>query len=139
MTFVPQDLHGYGVVVDVDGTISEDDTALGYHERRPNVEVIDRLNWLHQRGVKIIIYTARNMRTYDGNIGLINLNTLPVLLSWLRRHGVRHDEVHVAKPWCGPDGLYVRENAIRPSDFVELDLDALVDLVKHSRALPVDH
>ena len=125
-----QDLRGVGIIVDVDGTIAEDDPDLSYNERRPVLGVIDRINRLHQRGAKIIIYTARNMRTYDGNVGLINLQTLPVLVDWLRSHGVCHDEVHIGKPWCGPNGLYVKKNAIRPSAFTGMEFNALLELLK---------
>lgn len=86
-----KDLCGVGIVVDVDGTIAADDSSLGYHERRPIVEVINRINRLKKRGARIIIYTARNMRTFEGNVGLINLHTLPTLLDWLTRNGVCHD------------------------------------------------
>ena len=132
-----KDLCGVGIVVDVDGTIAADDSSLGYHERRPIVEVINRINRLKKRGARIIIYTARNMRTFEGNVGLINLHTLPTLLDWLTRNGVCHDEVYVGKPWCGPNGLYAKKNAMRPSAFTTLEFDDLVELLKDLRTSEV--
>ena len=32
-----------------------------------------------KKGFDIVIHTSRNMRTYNGNIGYINLNTIPVI------------------------------------------------------------
>lgn len=111
------------LVVDVDGTLTRDDADLPYCDREPRRDVIARVNQLHGRGVRIVIYSARNMRTYGGNLGLINLHTLPVLVAWLDRHGVRYDEIHMGKPWCGTEGFYVRRNGIRPDRFVTLSLD----------------
>src|SRR5690606_29179535 len=57
------------------------------------------------------------MNTYGGNVGLINANTLPIILDWLARHEVPFDEVVVGKPWCGEGGFYVDDRALRPSEF----------------------
>jgi len=38
--------------------------------------------------------------------------------------------LHVGKPWCGEDGFYVDDKAVRPSEFLALDyagLRALLD------------
>jgi capsule biosynthesis phosphatase len=93
------------------------------------LDVIDRVNALHAAGVRIIVYSARNMRTYAGNVGLINKHTLPVLISWLAKHGVRYDEIHMGKPWCGLEGFYVKARSLRPSRFVDLPLDTLQRLI----------
>jgi len=60
------------------------------------------------------------MRTYEGNIGLINANTLPIIHDWLTRHKIPFDEILVGKPWCGFEGFYVDDKTIRPSEFVNL-------------------
>ena len=69
------------------------------------------------------------MRTYQGNIGKINANTLPVILDWLDRYSVPYDEVIVGKPWPGPDGYYIDDRAIRPSEFLSLSHDEILDLL----------
>jgi capsule biosynthesis phosphatase len=122
-------LAGTRLLVDVDGTLAFDDSSLPYCKRLPRHDVIARVNDLHARGVRIIIYSARNMRTYSGNLGLINKNTLPVLLSWLDRHEVKFDEIHMGKPWCGTEGFYVRDSTIRPDQFVSLAMDEIRDLL----------
>jgi capsule biosynthesis phosphatase len=117
------------LIVDVDGTLAQDDTNLPYSDRLPRRDVIARVNELHRRGVQITIYSARNMRTYESNLGLINLHTLPVLLSWLEHHGVCYHEIHMGKPWCGTEGFYVRSNGIRPDRFVELPLEDIEEML----------
>jgi capsule biosynthesis phosphatase len=118
------------LVVDLDGTLTIDAPGVPYADKAPNLAMIAKLREYKAEGFEIAIATARNMRTYAGSIGHINANTLPVVLAWLDRHGVPYDEVHVGKPWCGDDGFYIDDKAIRPSEFLRLDragIKALLD------------
>lgn len=110
------------LIVDVDGTLTLNDNSVPYIEQKPRSELIARINALHALGIRIVIYSARNMRTYKGNLGLINKNTLPILMEWLERHGVCYDEIHIGKPWCGSDGFYIQSGSIRPNRFVSLPM-----------------
>lgn len=114
------------LLVDVDGTLTIDEPDISYASRRPRSDVIDKINALHERGVEVILYSARNMRSYKGNLGKINKHTLPVLLSWLDRNHVRFNEIHVGKPWCGIDGFYVQQRSMRPSDFLKTPLESIL-------------
>lgn len=114
------------LVFDLDGTIALDDPARPYAEREPNRPLIEKLKQYKAEGFEIVIASARNMRTHQGNIGKINALTLPIILDWLARHGVPFDEVHVGKPWCGTEGFYVDDKAVRPSEFVELAYEEIV-------------
>jgi len=111
------------LVFDLDGTIALDDPARAYADREPNLPLIARLREYRAQGFTIVVASARNMRTYAGDIGKINANTLPVIIDWLTRHDVPFDELHVGKPWCGTEGFYVDDKAIRPSEFVALSLE----------------
>ena len=111
------------LVFDLDGTIALDDPARAYAEREPNLPLIARLREYKAEGFTIVVASARNMRTYAGDIGKINANTLPVIIDWLKRHDVPFDELHVGKPWCGTEGFYVDDKAVRPSEFVALSLE----------------
>ncbi len=113
------------LIVDVDGTLTIDNSSLDYTAKEPRSDVIERVNALHAAGVRIVLYSARNMRTYAGNIGLINKHTLPVLIAWLAKHGVRYDEIHMGKPWCGHEGFYVKLRSMRPDQFLALPMDTL--------------
>jgi capsule biosynthesis phosphatase len=110
------------LVVDLDGTLTLDEAGVAYADKRPNAAVVARLREYRAAGFRIAISTARNMRTHQGNIGLINAQTLPGIVEWLARHDIPHDEIHVGKPWCGEGGFYVDDKAIRPSEFLRLDL-----------------
>ena len=116
------------IVLDIDGTISL--TSNGDYE---NAQVIQstkaKLLAYQQQGFEIILYTSRNMRTYENNTGKINAKTTPVLIDWLEKNGIPFDELHIGKPWCGDQGFYVDDRAIRPDEFASLTPSEIEDLL----------
>lgn len=117
------------IIIDLDDTITNHSPEHSYVDQVPNPDVVMRLVEYQKQGFNISIHTARNMRTYQGNVGLINVNTLPVILSWLDLHQVPYNEVYVGKPWCGDGGFYVDDKAIRPDEFINLSLDEIQKLI----------
>lgn len=117
------------LVIDLDGTLTDEDPDTSYADKEPNMAVIERLIEYKAAGFEVIIHSARNMRTYQNSVGKINANTLPVIIEWLQRHGVPYDEIHVGKPWCGTEGFYVDDRAIRPSEFVRMTLEEVHNLL----------
>lgn len=120
------------LIVDLDGTITKGDTS-DYRNASPNLEVIDQLHFYKGLGYEVIIQTARNMRTYEGNVGKINIHTLPIITEWLDRFGVPYDEIHIGKPWCGFDGFYIDDRAIRPSEFIRMTPEEVEDVIAKER------
>ncbi len=116
------------LVIDLDGTLTTANTT-DYRLVSPNMDVIKKLREYQQQGFSITIFTARNMRTYEGNIGKINIHTLPIIVEWLDKHSVPYDEIIVGKPWCGHEGFYIDDRAIRPSEFASLSADEINDLL----------
>lgn len=117
------------VVIDIDGVLAKKDNG-NYTDKEVDEEVLSRLREYEDRGFDIILYTARNMRTYDGRIGRINAETAPVLLNWLEEHGVPYTEIHFGKPWCGHEGFYVDDKAIRPDEFTQMSHDEIRAIVE---------
>jgi capsule biosynthesis phosphatase len=107
------------LVIDLDGTLTID-IEVPYNEKPANKEFVEQLIKYKEMGFYITIFTSRNMRTYKGNVGKININTLPAIIEWLNKHGVPYDEIIVGKPWCGFDGFYIDDKSIRPSEFTSL-------------------
>ena len=104
------------LIVDLDNTISY--TIKGdYVNSKPIEQTINMLRKYHDEGWEIVINSSRNMRTYEANVGKINIYTLPNIISWLNKYNVPYDEIIVGKPWCGYDGFYIDDKAIRPSEF----------------------
>jgi len=122
------------VVIDVDGTLAgHREAGQSYVEVSALPNVVQKIRSLKEQGYWIILYTSRNMRTYDGNIGRIMCHTAPVLLEWLARHEIPYDELHFGKPWCGRDGFYVDDRAIRPREFVTLEFKEIEAILRRDR------
>ncbi|HUE66436.1 MAG TPA: hypothetical protein VMO78_18860 [Rhizomicrobium sp.] len=113
------------IVIDLDGTLTVPGSADCYAALKPRQEVVLQLRDYSARGFGIAVMTSRNMRTFANSIGRINAETLPGVVEWLKRHDIPFDELHVGKPWCGDQGFYVDDRAIRPSEFVSLDLSSI--------------
>ncbi|WP_099299022.1 capsular biosynthesis protein [Corynebacterium dentalis] len=121
------------IVVDVDNTISF--TADGnYQDASVDVELVEQLHNYKDDGFEIVLYTARNMRTHEGNIGKINAKTLPILIEWLNKNNVPYDEIWTGKPWNGRDGFYIDDKAIRPNEFKNLSYSEIQALINTSEA-----
>lgn len=119
------------LVMDVDGVICKK-SDVDYSERDPDEEIVSKLKDYDEKGFYIILYTARNMNSYDAREGKINAETAPVLLEWLEQHDIPYDEIHYGKPWCGLDGFYVDDKAVRPSEFLNNSHSDLRDLVENA-------
>lgn len=123
------------LVMDIDDTIS-----LTKDGRYPDAEVIvqtrEKMRQYRDLGFEIVLFTSRNMRSFEGNVGRIAAHTLPILIEWLNRHDIPYDEIHIGKPWCGHDGFYVDDKAVRPDEFHAMSYDeirAMLDAA-HRRA-----
>jgi capsule biosynthesis phosphatase len=112
------------LIVDLDDTISKTENG-DYYSSKPIREMVDKLKEYSSLGFEIVIHSSRNMRTYESNLGKINIHTLPNIIEWLKNNEVPFDEVYVGKPWCGFDGFYIDDKSIRPSEFVKHSYDEI--------------
>ena len=120
------------LILDLDETVSI--TKNGKYEvSSPIISMVEMIRLYKKKGFEIVFSTSRNMRTYEGNIGKINANTLPVIIDWLDKHNVPYDEIYVGKPWCGFEGFYVDDKAIRPSEFVNLSYSEIMELLEKDK------
>lgn len=118
------------LVMDIDGTLCHSKTTeASYLDVQPKRDVLDQLLAYRKKGFYIILYTARQMRTYAGNVGKINANTGKILFEWLDLHQIPYDELHFGKPWCGRQGFYVDDKAIRPDEFLNLSYEEILELI----------
>lgn len=117
------------LIVDIDKTICT--TQKGdYPNSQVKLDVVNKLKEYQQKGFDIVLFTSRNMRTYNNNIGKINLYTLPVIVNWLKNNDVPCDELYVGKPWCGFDGFYIDDKSIRPEEFTELSYEEIKKIIE---------
>lgn len=116
--------------MDIDNTFCEKRGTKEYSELEPKKEVVLQMKEYQKKGYKIVLQTARQMNTYEGNVGLINKYTVPALIDWLEKWEIPYDELHVGKPWCGKEGFYVDDRAIRPREFVMLSETEILDRIE---------
>lgn len=125
---------GYSLVVDIDGTLCPlKKTGEKYEDLIPYENMVEKLRYYHEYGVKIVLFTSRNMNSYQGNIGIINRVTAKILLEWLDKWKIPYDEIIYGKPWPGPRGFYVDDRTVRPDEFLEHSLEELEEICRRSR------
>lgn len=117
------------VAADGANALADSDPDYKYRYAEPNQNVIGNLKRYHDQGFEVVLYTARNMRSYDNSLGKITAKTLPVLIEWLERHGIPYDEIWAGKPWCGNQGFYVDDKAVRPDEFTSMSFEEITRLV----------
>lgn len=122
------------LVVDIDGTLCDLKTAdQTYLDVAPKPSMIAQMRAYQQAGYQIILFTSRQMRTYEGNIGKINKYTAPITKEWLAKYDVPYDQIIFGKPWAGRGGYYIDDRAFRPSELLKYSPDELADLVAKER------
>ncbi len=121
-------------VVDIDGTLCPiKKKEESYENLIPYRSVLERLKEYRDMGAKIVLYTSRNMNSYNGNLGLINANTAKVLLKWLDKWDVPYDEILYGKPWPGHHGFYIDDRALRPDEFLRMSVEEMDEVCRKSR------
>ena len=120
------------LVIALDDTISVTEHG-AYVNPKTIKKTVDMIRQYKEQGFYIVIHSARNMRTYNGEVGLINVNTLPNIISWLKKNDIPFDEIIVGKPWCGYDGFYIDDKAIRPSEFHSMSFEQIKELLNKEK------
>ena len=109
------------IVVDIDGTFCEKPIEGDYSKCKPIKKFCDELRYQNSIGTYIILYTSRNMRSFNGNIGLINKYTSSILNSWLLKNEIPYDELYFGKPW-GKDLSYIDDKSLSIKKFLNTDI-----------------
>lgn len=100
-----------------------------YSDILPYPEMISLLREYRNRGFYIILFSSRNMNSFNGNVGRIVAVTGKQMFEWLDRHHIPYDELHLGKPWPGRGGFYVDDKAIRPDEFLKLSYDEILAVI----------
>ena len=106
------------IVLDIDGTLCSEPLMGDYSKCMPIPEVCEKLRKENENGTYIILYTSRNMRSFQGNIGLINKYTSRILHEWLESKDIPYDELHFGKPWGNGNLSYIDDKLISIPEFI---------------------
>ena len=111
------------IVFDVDDTICSNIRRTGYENCVPDLEVIKKINHLHDDlGFYIVFHTARGMVSCNGDEEQIIKKNKKVLEEWLERNEVHYDELIFCKPIAD---LYVDDKAMNIAEFKREDFSIL--------------
>ena len=86
---------------DLDGTLVSHPTIKNdYTSVKPIIKTIEYLKYLKGMGNYIIIYTARRMKTHNGNVGAIIKDVGKITLDTLEKFKIPYDEIIFGKPYA---------------------------------------
>lgn len=109
------------ICIDLDGVIAEiKEPNQSYSDVGVVEGAKEYLSSLKDNGHYIIIFTARHMKTCDGNISLVMKRIGKITLDWLERNNIPFDEIQFGKPYAH---YYIDDNAIRFNGWNGLSLD----------------
>ncbi|ASN14638.1 capsular biosynthesis protein [Pantoea ananatis] len=121
------------LIVDIDMTLTKGKGENGYEDAIVNRDLLEKIREYKALGFTIVLNTSRNMNSFNNNVGLINKNTLPVIIKWLEENEIPYDEIYVGKPWCGHEGFYIDDKAVRPSEFINMSYDEIIELLRKEK------
>jgi len=108
------------ICFDLDNTLVSFPTIRNdYTSVKPIQKNIDFLKYLKRFGNTIIIYTARRMKTHNGNIGKINADIGKITFETLDKFDIPYDEIYFGKPYAD---FYIDDLAINCFDDLEKEL-----------------
>jgi capsule biosynthesis phosphatase len=87
-----------------------------YSSVKPINKNIEMLRKLKSVGNTIIIYTARRMKTHNGNIGKINRDIGKITLDTLEKFDIPYDELYFGKPYAD---FYIDDLAVNACENLE--------------------
>lgn len=118
-------MEQYTFVVDVDGTLCSSPLEIPQDFDLENVEpisrVVEKVREVHSLGHKVIIFTARGMKTTWNDPEKLKNKVLPTLTRWLHKNQVPYDEIILGKPW-GENVYYVDDRSLLPDEFINFSL-----------------
>jgi len=116
------------ICFDLDNTLVTYPKILGdYNTVEPIYKNINYLKYLKKKGNTIIIYTARRMRTHQGNNGKILADIGEITFQTLKKYEIPFDEIYFGKPYAD---YYIDDLAINCFDDIEKDMGYYMDKIE---------
>src|SRR3989344_5613505 len=107
------------ICIDMDGVIAQlKKQGETYESVLPVPGAVEKIKKLKEAGHYIIIFTARHMKTCNGNVAMVLAKQGKNTLDWLAKYSIPYDEIHFGKPWAD---IYIDDNAYRFNDWDEIN------------------
>lgn len=107
----------YRFCFDLDNTlVSYPKIKNDYSSVEPIQRNIDFCNFLKENGHTIIIYTARRMRTHNGNIDAVISDIGKITIESLNKFNIQYDEIIFGKPYAH---FYIDDLAVKSYEDLE--------------------
>jgi capsule biosynthesis phosphatase len=121
-------IHTMRICFDLDNTlvtfpIKKND----YTTVKPITKNIQYLRYLKSFGHTIIIYTARRMKTHNGNIGKLMCDIGKITFDTLEKFSIPYDEIYFGKPQAD---VYIDDLGLNCFDNMEKELGFYTDNIK---------
>ena len=99
---------------DIDGVVFK--INKNYKKHEPIWSTVNYIRNLKNSNHEIILYTARKMKTFNGNIGKVNKEIVEDTLHYLMLYNIPYDEIYFGKPNAD---VYIDDKALNFYDFKE--------------------
>ncbi len=106
------------IIVDLDNTLTVEDPSKEYSEKELNFLVAKSIKNATKLGYVSKIFSSRNMKTFQEDLGKIDEVTRPIAEEWLKKNQINYDELILGKPWCGSNGWYLDDKNISIEEFI---------------------
>jgi capsule biosynthesis phosphatase len=98
-----------------------------YSSVEPISETLNYLRKLKENGHRIIIYTARRMRTHQGNVGSVIADIGDITIQTLNKFKIPYDELYFGKPYAH---FYIDDLMIDPKSDLNKSLGFYMEEVQ---------
>ena len=116
---------------DLDNTLVTSPIVINdYTTVNPIKKNIMFLQFLKELGHTIIIYTARRMRTYNGNIGEVTKNTAKITIDTLDKYNIPYDELYFGKPYAH---FYIDDLGVNAYDCLQKECGFYYEYIKERK------
>lgn len=105
-------------VFDLDGTLCTN-TNGKYHLAQPHKQRINHVNELYDNNNKIVIFTARGMNTYGGDIQKVYIEYYGFTVDQLKKWNVKYHHLILGKP---AGDIYVDDKGVKDEDYFTTNL-----------------
>ena len=86
------------ICFDIDNVICKTNNTKNYSKSVPIKKNIKVINEAYNNGFSIILYTARYMGRYNGNVSKVKKHIKPFTLKQLKKWGVKYHKIYFGKP-----------------------------------------